>query len=87
MAKTTGMVVVAAFAAGAPGLPPVIMTATRRPTKSDASAASRPYWPSAHIRGMPAYPRQARYQNFAFAPRVSPCAKKLDCLMSVGAPI
>ena len=28
------------------------------------------------------FARQARNQNFALAPRVIPCAKKLDCLTS-----
>jgi transposase len=48
MTKTIGMVVVAALAASAGGMPPAVaMTETLRPTRSAASAGSRSYCPSA----------------------------------------
>ena len=48
MVKTIGIVVVAALAASAEGMPPVVtITATWRRTRSAASAGSRSYRPSA----------------------------------------
>src|SRR5262245_54087977 len=45
--NTIGMAVVAAFAASVAGVPLAIITATRRRTRSAASAGSRSYWISA----------------------------------------
>src|ERR1700733_6070359 len=62
MTKTIGMVVVAALAASAGGMPPAVaMTETLRPTRSAASAGSRSYCPSA-----------PRYSNATFPPSMNP---------------
>ena len=45
--KTMGIVVVAALAAIAAGVPVAAITVTRRRTRSAASSGSRSYWPSA----------------------------------------
>ena len=63
-AKTMGIVVVAALAAKAEGVPPVTaMTATCRRTNWAASAGSRLYWPSAQ-----------RYSIATFSPSTKPAS-------------
>ena len=63
-AKTMGIVVVAALAAKAEGVPPVTaMTATCRRTNSAAIAGSRSYWPSAQ-----------RYSIATFSPSTKPAS-------------
>jgi len=62
--KTMGIVMVAALAAKAEGVPPVAaMTATCRRTNSAASAGSRSYWTSAQ-----------RYSIARFSPSTKPAS-------------
>src|SRR5262249_10875831 len=62
--EAMGIVVVAALAAKAEGVPPVTaMTATCRRTNWAASAGSRSYWPSAH-----------RYSIATFSPSTKPAS-------------
>lgn len=65
MAKTIGIVEVALFAAGAPGVPPVAIKSTLRLTRSAAKAGNRSKWPSAE-----------RYSIDTFCPAIKPVSAK-----------